>query len=93
MLKVLKQLYEMACLTEDTIFRTVEVYIAGSFKLAAVVQTHHKLVNVVLWHPYITMASSNDSPYKYYMAIASNEFHVTVVDLSSLFGKWTMSFI
>lgn len=68
-------------------YRTVEVYCGGSFKLLAVIQTHHKLVNVVLWHPYITMASPNASPYKYHVAIASNESYVTVVDLSSLFGK------
>ncbi|WAQ97878.1 GEMI5-like protein [Mya arenaria] len=57
------------------------------FRLVAVVQTHHKLVNVVAWHPHITMATPNNSPYKHYLAIASNESYISVVDLSSLFDE------
>lgn len=70
-----------------SVFSAVEVYSDGTFRLQAVIQTHHKLVNVILWHPYVTMACPNAALYKYYIAIASNEAHITVVDLSSLFGR------
>ncbi|XP_053399556.1 gem-associated protein 5-like [Mercenaria mercenaria] len=64
---------------------TVEVYSAGDFVLKAIIQVHHKLVNCVLWHPTVTMASPNGSPYKFYLALGSNESYICVVDLSNVF--------
>ncbi|XP_060590618.1 gem-associated protein 5-like, partial [Ruditapes philippinarum] len=51
----------------------------------AIIQVHHKLVNCVTWHPYVTMASPNGSPYKHHLALGSNESYIYIVDLSNLF--------
>ncbi|KAL4230771.1 Gem-associated protein 5 [Mactra antiquata] len=63
---------------------TVEFYKCETFTLLAVVQVHHKLVNCVVWHPYITMATPNGSLYKHYVALGSNEHKVCVLDLRNM---------
>lgn len=39
------------------------------------------------------MASPNGSSYKHYLALASNESYISIVDLSNLFGKLPYRFI
>ena len=84
---VILSYFECNSLTCNFTSRTVEVYRGPDFCLCAVVQTHHKLVNVVAWHPHITMATSSGSPYTHFLAVGSNEAHVAVVDLTSVFGS------
>ncbi|OWF45310.1 gem-associated protein 5-like [Mizuhopecten yessoensis] len=66
---------------------SVEIYKPPNFRLVATVHIHKKLINCIQWHPHITMASPGGSPYMYWIATASNEAGVYVVNLSSLLDK------
>ncbi|XP_060082615.1 gem-associated protein 5-like [Ylistrum balloti] len=66
---------------------SVEIFKSPNFYLVATVHIHKKLINCIQWHPHITMATPSGSPYKYWIATASNEAGVYIVDLSSLLNK------
>ena len=68
-------------------FRTVELFKSPGFLHVMTVQVHHKLINSIQWHPYVTMETPGGSPYKYWLATGSTEQMVSVVDVSKIFGK------
>jgi hypothetical protein len=64
---------------------SVEVYKPPLLKLLCVVHIHHKLINSVQWHP--THNTGTMPGHQFYIATASNEATINVVDLSSVLGK------
>ncbi|KAK3580429.1 hypothetical protein CHS0354_035471 [Potamilus streckersoni] len=66
---------------------SVEVYQSSDMKLLAVVHIHHKLINVIVWHPYFTMETASGSQYQHWIATGSNEAVVHVVDLTKAFAE------
>jgi WD40 repeat protein len=45
---------------------------------------HKKLIQCVAWHPESTAVDTTYSPYRHWLAVASNETHIKVFDLSQL---------
>ena len=68
-------------------FRTVELFKSPGFLHVMTIQVHHKLINSIQWHPYVTMETPGGSPYKYWLATGSTEQMVSVVDVAKVFGK------
>ncbi|KAL3879528.1 hypothetical protein ACJMK2_031822, partial [Sinanodonta woodiana] len=66
---------------------SVEVYQSPDMKLLVVVHVHHKLINVIEWHPYFTMETASGSQYQHWIATGSNEAVVHVVDLAKALAE------
>jgi hypothetical protein len=45
---------------------------------------HNKLIQCVAWHHESTATDTTYSPYRHWLAVASNETHIKVFDLSQL---------
>ena len=71
----------------DYFYRTVELFKTPAFLHVMTIQVHHKLINSIQWHPYVTMETPGGSPYKYWLASCSTESVISVVDVAKVFGN------
>jgi len=63
---------------------TIEVVSVPSLKIVAVLKSFSKLVQSVSWHPLYVGSSSDQSKYKDWIAVSSNETVIHVWDLKSV---------
>ncbi len=70
-------------------FRTIDVYSVPGLTHVCTVQVHKKLINALRWHPHFTAQSEDSLPRRSWLAIGSNETHVSVVDLQNVIGMYS----
>ncbi|XP_069679265.1 gem-associated protein 5 [Periplaneta americana] len=63
---------------------TVHIVTAPHLTLVHTLFAHKKLIQCVAWHPESTATDTSYSPYQHWLAVASNETHIKVFDLSQL---------
>jgi gem associated protein 5 len=64
--------------------RTVHIMSAPHLTLIHTLFAHKKLIQCLAWHPESTATDTTYSPYRHWLAVASNETHVKVFDLAHL---------
>ena len=66
--------------------RLVEILQPPNFRRLCVIHCHRKLITSLKWHPAFTGDSSQLSPCNYWLASASYESVICVIDLKTILG-------